>query len=281
MGRHVHHVDHVGATIILNGQQPLLETLARSVPPRHRHVASRPVKITQVMRRRVREAAALEALQQLHREGKYEEAEAGARALEEQARRLRRRSRGLVVGWYAKALATVAACVHGRGTQVLDELESLIAELRRMDGPERVLLLTVRSNRMLVLNDAGRHREAEAEGLDILRDVTRLKHLAPVWRLELCVLDNLVVALCGQGRYEEAEAIARGNLPRAEGGNSRCSAHRLGAQPERAEAVRRSAHRGTPAHPPLGSVPERRPGHSHGRRPARPGAPKRGGSDGP
>ncbi|MFE8013303.1 hypothetical protein ACFU3O_11260 [Streptomyces antibioticus] len=173
------------------------------------------MKIAWVMRGRRQVAATFEGLQQLHREGKYEEAEAGARALEERTRRLR--SRGLVVGWYAKALATVAACAHGRGTQVLDELESLIAELRRMDGPERVLLLNVRSNRMLVLNDVGRHREAEAEGLDMLRDLARLKHLTSVWRLELCVLDNLVVALCGQGRYEEAEAIARGNLPRAEG----------------------------------------------------------------
>ncbi|MFF2214875.1 hypothetical protein [Streptomyces antibioticus] len=175
------------------------------------------MKIAWVMRSRRQVAATFDGLQQLHREGRYEEAEAGARALEERTRRLRRRSRGLVVGWYAKALATVAACAHGRGTQVLDELESLIAELRRMDGPERVLLLAVRSNRMLVLNDAGRHREAEAEGLDLLRDLTRLKHLTPVWRLELCVLDNMVAALCGQGRYEEAEAIARGHLPRAEG----------------------------------------------------------------
>lgn len=169
------------------------------------------------MRSRRQVAATLEGLQQLCVEGKYEEAEAGARALEEESRRLRRRARRLAVGWYAKALATAVACTHGRGAQVLEELESLMAELRGMDGPERVLLLLVRTNRMKVLSEAGRHREAEAEGLDILRDLTRLKHLTPVWRLELCVLDNLADALCGQGRYEEAEAIARGNLPRAEG----------------------------------------------------------------
>ncbi|MEV6382700.1 tetratricopeptide repeat protein [Streptomyces sp. NPDC051773] len=175
------------------------------------------MKIARVVRNRVREAATLEGLHQLYQEGKYEEAEAGARALEEKSGRRRRRSRGLAVGWHAKALATAAACAHGRGAQVLDELESLTAELSEMVGPGRVLLLMIRSNRMLVLNSAGRHSEAEAEGLDILRDLTRLKHLAPVWHVELCVLDNLVDALCGQARYEEAEAIARGNLPRAEG----------------------------------------------------------------
>ncbi|NUV61425.1 tetratricopeptide repeat protein [Streptomyces sp. CAI-85] len=175
------------------------------------------MKIAWVMRSRRQVAATLEGLQQLCLEGKYEEAEAGARALEEEAGRLRRRGRRLAVGWYAKTLATAVACAHGRGAQVLEELESLIAELRGMDGPERVLLLLIRTNRMTVLSEAGRHHEAEAEGLDILGDLTRLKHLTPVWRLELSVLDNLAEALCGQGRYEEAEAIARGNLPRAEG----------------------------------------------------------------
>jgi hypothetical protein len=100
---------------------------------------------------------------------------------------------------------------------VLAELEALTAELKDMAGRGRVLLLINRSNHMLVLTAEGRHAEAEAEGLDILRDLTRLKHLAPVWNIELCVLDNLVGALCGQSRCEEAEAIARGNLPRAAG----------------------------------------------------------------
>lgn len=170
-----------------------------------------------MIRGRSREEAALERLHQLWREGKYEEVEAGARALEAESGRLRRRGRKLAVAWRAKALATAASCAHGRGAQVLAELESLTAELNEMAGPGRALLLMIRSNHMLVLNSEGRYGEAEAEGLDILRDLTRLKHLAPVWDIELCVLDNLVDALCGQARYEEAEAIARGNLPRAEG----------------------------------------------------------------
>ncbi|MGY0070676.1 tetratricopeptide repeat protein [Streptomyces sp. QTS137] len=97
------------------------------------------------------------------------------------------------------------------------ELESLIAELSGMAGPERTLLLEIRHNRMMVLNGAERYAEAEAEGLEVLRSLTRLKHLVPVWDIELSVLSNSVRALCGQARYEEAEAIARGDLPRAEG----------------------------------------------------------------
>lgn len=121
------------------------------------------------------------------------------------------------MAWFAKALATAVACAHGRGAQVLAELESLTAELNGLAGPVRGLLLMIRSNHMLALNSEGRYGEAETEGLDILRDLTRLKPPAPVLDIELCVLDNLVDALCGQARYEEAEAIARGNLPRAEG----------------------------------------------------------------
>ncbi|MEU1601161.1 tetratricopeptide repeat protein [Streptomyces sp. NPDC005708] len=122
-----------------------------------------------------------------------------------------------MVGWLAKATATAAAVAHGRGAEMLPELETLIAELERTAGAERALLLLVRSNRVAVLLDQERHMEAEAEARDILRAAVRLAHLVPVWMVELDALANLTHGLCGQGRYEEAEAIARGNLPRAEG----------------------------------------------------------------
>ncbi|MFF0792722.1 tetratricopeptide repeat protein [Streptomyces spiralis] len=176
------------------------------------------MKIARVVRRRSRDVAALERLHELFRDGEYEKAEAGARAIEARAGRLRKRAWGLAVGWHARGLATAAACAQGRGTQVLAELESLTAELEGMTGSGRALLLMVRSNRMLVLNGQGRCSEAETEGLDILRGLTRIKHLTSVSHIELCVLDNMVDALCGQDRYEEAEAVARGNLARAEGG---------------------------------------------------------------
>lgn len=59
----------------------MLATSAESVLVRHLHVTSRPVKIARMIRGRSREAAALERLHQLWREGKYEEVEAIARGI--------------------------------------------------------------------------------------------------------------------------------------------------------------------------------------------------------
>ncbi|WP_326647411.1 MULTISPECIES: tetratricopeptide repeat protein [unclassified Streptomyces] len=157
----------------------------------------------------------LDRLLDLFEVGEYEEAEAGARALAAAPRRVWGRSP--IVVWLAKAIATAAAGAHGRGTEVLAELETLIAVLERTVGAERALLLVVRGNRVAVLVGQGRYTEAEAEAQDILRAAARLAHLTEVWRVELSCLKSLASALCGQGRYEEAEAIARGNLPRAEG----------------------------------------------------------------
>jgi hypothetical protein len=159
----------------------------------------------------------MERLDGFWKEGKYEELEAEAREFGLAASRLRNRGRRRALQWYARIMAAGAACAHGRGAHVLGETEALAAELRGADGtPAQELLLMVRSIRMAVLTDEERYPEAEAEGLDILRGLTRLKHLTSVWNTELSVLGNLVFALCGQGRHQEAEAIARGNLPRAE-----------------------------------------------------------------
>jgi hypothetical protein len=179
-------------------------------------VASPAVKIGRVVSGHARDEADIERLYQLWDEDKFEEVEAGARALEAKAGRLRRPSRRLTLGQYSRFMATAAACAHGRGAQVLNEMDSLAAEMNETAGPYRLLLLGVRRNRMVVLNAERRHGEAEAEGLAVLRELTRLKHLMSVQSVELSVLANLVDALCGQARYEEAETIARGNLPRAE-----------------------------------------------------------------
>lgn len=175
------------------------------------------MKITRTIRARSRAVATLHRLGHLLREGRYEEVEAGARALVAEAARLRRRGLRLSVGWHAKALATAVACAHGRGAQVLAELESLAADLKGTTGSGRTLLLMVRNNHVMALGHLGRCAEAEAEALDLLRELTRIKHLAPVWKIEQCALANLADALYYQDRHEEAEAIARGNLPRAEG----------------------------------------------------------------
>jgi hypothetical protein len=174
------------------------------------------VKTTWPIWGHARDKADIERLYQLWDEDAYEAVEAGARALEAKAGRLHRRSRRLSLGQFARFIATAAACAHGRGARVLDEMETLAAELNETAGPYRLLLLGVRRNRMVVLNAERRYGEAETEGLAVLRELTRLKHLMSVQSVELSVLANLVDTLCGQARYEEAETVARGNLPRGE-----------------------------------------------------------------
>ncbi|MFI9149240.1 hypothetical protein [Streptomyces sp. NPDC053367] len=163
--------------------------------------------------------ARLKRALRLATDGRFEEAEGEARACEAGARRLWRPGRRRAMTWYARTTATAVACAHGRGEEVLPEMEALIAELDGLTGPGRTLALLVRNNRAAVLDWQGRHTEAEAEARALLRELTRLKHLGTtkVWKLELTVLDGLAEALCGLGRHEEAEAIARGNLPRAAG----------------------------------------------------------------
>lgn len=150
-----------------------------------------------------------------YRAGAYEEVEAAARALAAAPRRSWRRTRPLP-RWQALTLATGVAVVHGRGREVLPELEALIAEVEPVDAETDLLRLIVRNHRTLALIGEERHREAEAEALDVLRGTARVARLTALGTVEINALAHLAAALCGQGRHEEAEAIARGNLPRAE-----------------------------------------------------------------
>ncbi|WP_157853281.1 tetratricopeptide repeat protein [Streptomyces xanthophaeus] len=98
---------------------------------------------------------------------------------------------------------------------MLAELEVLIGELEQLCGWSRILLLEARITRAGVLIE-GRPAEAQAEAEDVLRELMLIKHLTEVWQDELVALICLGEALCTQERYAEAEAIARGHLPRAE-----------------------------------------------------------------
>ncbi|MEU1074731.1 MULTISPECIES: hypothetical protein [unclassified Streptomyces] len=120
----------------------------------------------------------------------------------------------------ARAFALAAAVAHGRGLDVLPEVEALIADMERAAGADpaqRALVLAVRASHVEILVQQERYEEAESEARDILRAAVRIAHLAQVWETELLTLAKLAAALNGQGRHEEAEAIARGNLPRADG----------------------------------------------------------------
>ena len=147
--------------------------------------------------------------------GEYEEVEARAQALAARPRRVWDRSPEPV--WMARTFALTAAVLYGRREHVLPELEALTAALRQTSGSGRTLLLVVRVNRATVLLGQKRYANAESEAAGVLREVTRLAHVTQVADIELSALACLAEALCGQGRFEEAEAVARGNLPRATG----------------------------------------------------------------
>ncbi|MFJ6794013.1 hypothetical protein [Streptomyces sp. NPDC091268] len=98
---------------------------------------------------------------------------------------------------------------------MLAELEALITEMGPLSGVSRQLLLYARISRGYVLIGEGRSAEAQAEAEAVLRESTRIRHVDVV-RLELCALNLLGESLRAQDLYVEAEAIARGNLPRDE-----------------------------------------------------------------
>ncbi|MEU0783003.1 hypothetical protein ABZ341_15640 [Streptomyces sp. NPDC006173] len=149
--------------------------------------------------------------------GEYEDAEVRAQAFADRPRRPWDRSSSHLPVWLARTIAVTAAVLHGRRGHVLPELDALAAELRETSGGDRTVLLVLRINRAVVLLGEEQYGKAEAEASDVLGEVTRLAHLAQVADLELSALACLAEALCGQNRFEEAEAVARGNLPRAAG----------------------------------------------------------------
>ncbi|MEV5972176.1 tetratricopeptide repeat protein [Streptomyces sp. NPDC051921] len=159
--------------------------------------------------------AALRAAQGLMDDGRFEEAEARARELVAERRQRRGRDRRPATVWLATFYATTAAIAHGRRPEVLAELEALIEDMAPLYRQNRDLLLSARLHRAWVLIDLGRSPEAEAEARDVLRSLARTRHLAEAWEVELWAALCLGDALCAQHRYEEAAAIARGNLPRA------------------------------------------------------------------
>lgn len=160
-------------------------------------------------------AAALRHLVALIVANEYEEAESAARTLA--ARRRRLWDRGPEQEALFRLAGLAAAVLHGRGEEVLPELDSLAAEFKRSNSVGRPVLLLLRITRTAALLGEERYTEVESEASGILREVTRLAHMVPVADAEFFALTYLTRALCGQGRFEEAETIARGNLSCATG----------------------------------------------------------------
>ncbi|MFK0017494.1 tetratricopeptide repeat protein [Streptomyces sp. NPDC091027] len=160
--------------------------------------------------------AALAEVNRCLQEGSFEEAEARARAVVAAREGRRGRDRRPAAHRKGRYFAVLAAVLHGRGAEVLDELEGLIADLEGLTGPRRTVLLHARLLRAVILTDQGRPAEAEKQAEYVLRAAKRITHLTDLWELELWALLCLAEALCAQGRHTEAEAIARGHLPHAE-----------------------------------------------------------------
>ncbi|MFG2978032.1 hypothetical protein ACGFYY_34185 [Streptomyces sp. NPDC048331] len=161
--------------------------------------------------------AAFEDAHRLVREGSFEAAEERARAVVAAREGVWGRDRRPVTIWQARYYAVAAAILHGRGSAVSAELDGLIVELEQLAGASRSLLLRARLFRAWVLIDEGRPAEAKAEAEHVLRELARTMHLIMDWDLELSALVCMGDVLCASDRHPEAETIARGHLPRAEG----------------------------------------------------------------
>ncbi|MFF3728037.1 hypothetical protein ACFYYM_37385 [Streptomyces erythrochromogenes] len=198
-------------------------------------------------------AAALDDAHRLLWEGAFEASEARARALVAVREGVRGRDRRPAAVWEGRYHAVLAAVLHGRGGAALAELEGLIAGLEQLSGASRRLLLRARMLRAWVLIDEGRPAEAEAEVEAVLRALTRGMYVTDVWELELSALVCMGDVLCALDRHEEAETIARGHLPRAEGhlatGLHVLLLHSLSGQGRHAEALAESG-RGCPESSP-------------------------------
>ncbi|WP_438296134.1 tetratricopeptide repeat protein [Streptomyces sp. HUAS TT7] len=164
-------------------------------------------------------ALVLRGIKELLRAGRAEEAETRARTFQGAARRAPGRGdpgRGDPANVAASLLAARAVLAQGRPAQALSELDGLLAELAEPPSMRHYATsLAVRVNRAQALCHLKRPGEAESECRDVLNALARIaQHSVEV---ELAALHCLVHALNGQGRHQEAEAVARGALPRAEG----------------------------------------------------------------
>ncbi|WP_329467387.1 tetratricopeptide repeat protein [Streptomyces sp. NBC_01431] len=158
-------------------------------------------------------ALVLRAISELLRAGRAEEAEEQARTFQQAAGRAP--GRDDLTNTTASMLAARAVLAQGRAAEAVSELDGLLAALTDPPSmPHHAVSLAVRVNRAAALCHLERTGEAETECRDVLKSMARMTR--PSAKVELAALHCLVLALNGQGRYEEAEAVARGALPRAE-----------------------------------------------------------------
>lgn len=138
----------------------------------------------------------------LFRDGRYKEAEAEARAVAASL------GTGLPDGVLALAFAATSAGAQGRHAEALAEYDALLPVFGRKFGAEHSRTLVLRSNRAQTLIALARHAECETECAAVARVAARVAgpegaHLTAAAR------NGQIYAVNAQGRYPEAERLAR------------------------------------------------------------------------
>jgi tetratricopeptide (TPR) repeat protein len=108
----------------------------------------------------------------------------------------------------ALELAAVAVEAQGRHAEAAAEYDALLPVFGRAFGAEHLRTLALRMNRAQTLAGLGRHAEGEAEFAAVARAASRGTGPQTA-RLAAAARNGQVFALNGQGRYAEAERVAR------------------------------------------------------------------------
>ncbi len=138
----------------------------------------------------------------LYEGGRYAEAEAEARAV------ARSRPRNDEYAAVALSIAALATGAQGRHAEAVGTYDEALAAFNRIFGAGHWFTLKVRSDRAQQLTSLGQYAECEAECAAVAEAADR--GTGPEMSLLASAARNgLVFALNGQGRHQEAEALAR------------------------------------------------------------------------
>ncbi|MEU8530268.1 tetratricopeptide repeat protein [Streptomyces sp. NPDC048629] len=155
-------------------------------------------------------SARLALVATLHAAGRFTEAEDEARAVA--ATRTHLPDDALRV--HVLGLAEMVRSLRGGHEEAVTVYAGLLPEMTRINGPEHLWTLQLRTNRASALAQLGRYEEAEAEALAVAACADRLR--APEATMPwLAASTVLVYALNGSGRHADAESVARGALAQA------------------------------------------------------------------
>jgi tetratricopeptide (TPR) repeat protein len=115
----------------------------------------------------------------------------------------------------------------GRHSEALTAYDELLLVFRRVFGVEHPQTLMLRSNRAQTLTALARYAECETECASVVRVAARGKG-PEMPSIAAAAQNGLIYALNGQGRHQEAEALARKALDVPPGADRLALALRIG-----------------------------------------------------